>query len=151
VEGVPVHEKSEKDRCEEEDQEKNVHKYDIGIVEGIVYGIVADNDIRRRKSQGAVEERVRANAENTDGESGLIHIIAALYGGDTGKQGGYDKSGQRTEDDREDHAKHTELDRAEVKLTDGIAEQKVADKRRERGGEHGNMQIFSDGIFVIRQ
>ena len=147
VEGFSVHNKAQHNGSEEDDEEKDIHEYDVGIVEGIVYGIIADDDVRRGKSEGAVQERVRADAENTDGESCLVHIISSLDGGDTGKQSGYDKSRQRTEYDRKDHAEPAELDRTEMKLTDGIAEQKVADERRERGREHGDMQIFTDRRF----
>ena len=147
VEGSSVHEKAEHDGDGENDEEKDVHEYDIGVVEGLIYGVITDDDVRRGKAEGAIQKCMRANTENTDGKTRLIHIIAALDGCDTGKQSGDDESRQRTENDREDHAEPAELDRTEIELTDGIAEQKVADKRSERGREHGDMQVFADGRF----
>ena len=122
VEGFSVHKKAEDNCGEEQDEEEDIHEYDIGIVEGIVYGVIADDDVGRGKSEGAVQKRVRANAENTDGKPRLIHIVASLYRGDTGEQSGNDKSRQRAENNGEDHAEQAELDRSEMELTDGVAE-----------------------------
>lgn len=90
---------------------------------------------------------MRANTEDADGKPRLIHIVSSLDGCDTGKQSGHDESRQRTENDCEDHAEPAKLDHTQVKLTDGIAEQKVTDERSEGGREHGDMQIFADGGF----
>lgn len=142
-----VHKKAEDDRRQEEDKEKDIHEHDIRIVEGIVHGIISDHDVRRRKAERAIEKRMRTDTENTDGKSRLVHIVALLYIGDTGEQSGDDKSRKRAEQDREKHAGQAELDRSEVELSDGIAEQKVADEGRERGRKHGNVQIFADGVL----
>ena len=147
VEGLSVHNEAKHDGCEEYEEEKDIHEYDIGIIEGIINGIVTNDNVRRGKTEGAVQKRVRANTENADGKSCLIHIVASLDGCDTGEKSGDDKSRQRTEYDGKDHTEPAELDRTEIELTDGIAEQKVADERSERGGEHGDMQIFADGSF----
>ena len=148
VEGFSVHDKSKHDGSEEDEEEKDVHEYKVGIVEGFVYGIVTNDNVRRGKSKGSVQKRVCANTENADGKSCLIHIVSSLNGCDTGKQSGDDESRQRTENDCKDHAEPAELDRTEMKLTNGITEQKVADERRERGREHGDVQIFTDGCFA---
>ena len=147
VEGLSVHDKAQHDGGEKDEEEKDVHEYDIGIVEGIINGIVTNDNVRRGKTEGAVQKRVRANTEDADGKTCLIHIVASLNGCDTGKQSGDDKASQRTETDCKDYAEPAELDRTEIKLTDSIAEQKVTDERSERGGEHGNMQIFANGRF----
>ena len=147
VEGFSVHDKAQHDGGEEYEEEKDVHEYDVGIIEGIVDGIVTNDNVRRGKTEGSIQKRMRANTENAYGESRLIHIVSSLDGCDTGKESGHDKARQRTENDCKDHAEQAELDRTEMKLTDGIAEQKVADERSERGGEHGDMQIFANGCF----
>lgn len=142
-----VHKKTEDDCRQEEDKEKDVHEHDIRMIEGIVHGIVADHDVRRRKAERAIEERVRTDAENADGKSCLVHIVALLYIGNTGEKSRDDKSRQRAEKDCEEYAGQTELDCSEVKLSDGIAEQKVADEGRKRGRKHGDVQIFADGML----
>lgn len=140
-----VHEKAEDDRCQEENEEKDIHEYDVRIVEGFVDGVISDNDVRRGKSERTVEQCVRANTEDTDGKPRLIHIVALLYCGYTGEQRGNDKARKRAENDCEDHAGKAELDCSEVELTDGVTEEQVADEGRKRGGEHGDVQIFADG------
>lgn len=142
-----VHKKTEGDCRQKEDKEKDVHEHDIRMIEGIVHGIVADYDVGRRKAERTVEKRVRTDAENTDGESRLVHVVALLYTRDTGEQSGDDKSRNRAEKDREEHAEQAEPDRSEMELSDGIAEQEVADEGRERGRKHGDVQIFADGML----
>ena len=142
-----VHEKAEDDRRQEENEEKDVHEYDIGIVEGLVYGVIPDNNVRRGKAERAIKECIGANAEDADGKSCLIHIIFLLYSGYTGEQCGDNKSRKRTEKDCEDHAGNTKLDRTEIELSDGITEEQVADEGSECGREHGDVQIFADGLF----
>ena len=142
-----VHEKAEYDRRQEENEEKDVHEYDIGIVEGLIYGVVPDNNVRGGKAKRAIKERIGANTEDADGKSRLIHIIFLLYSGYTGEQCGDDKSRECTENDCEDHTGKAELYRSEVELSDGITEEQVADEGGERGREHGDVQIFADGFF----
>ena len=142
-----VHEKAEDDRRQEENEEKDIHEYDVRIVEGFVDGVISDNDVRRGKAERTVEQRVRANTEDTDGKPRLIHIVALLYCRYTGEQRGNDKARKRAENDCEDHAGKAELDRSEVELSDGVTEKQVADEGCERGGEHGDVQIFADGVL----
>ena len=87
-----VHEKAEDDRCQKENEEKDIHEYDVRIVEGFVDGIISDNNVRRGKAERAVEQCVRANTEDTDGKPRLIHIVALLYCRYTGEQRGDDKA-----------------------------------------------------------
>ena len=92
VKGFSVHKKSEEDCGEEKNEEKDIHEHKIGIVEGFIYGIVTDNNIRRGKTEGSVQKRVRTNSENSDSQSCLIHIVASLYRSNTGEQSRDDES-----------------------------------------------------------
>ena len=86
---------------------------------------------------------VDENTENTDGKAGLVHIVSAEHGRRAGEQGRDKESRKNAEHEREDDAKDAEAADLE-RASGGIVEQKVADKGRERGGEHGQMQVVPD-------
>ena len=147
TEALAVRKESKEEREGEEQGEKYVHKAAISVRHRVILGIRNFYLSGVGNSERLIHKCVDEDAEDTDSESCLIEVIAAVHRRSTGKKCGDDEACRHTADEREDDSNRADLSFRRIEATDGITEEHLADKGREGGREEGDVDVLGDSLL----
>ena len=134
---------AENQRNQEDGGEEGVHENIVQTAEGLVIRIGAKTRFMGRHAHGLIEEAVNKDAQDSDGKSRLVHIVAAVHCRRPGKQRRHKKACHNAEGKGHSDAQHVE--RPNLPAAEGrVEKQKVADKGRQCRGKHGDVQVIAD-------
>ena len=148
AEGASVKQKAQKlARCKEDD-EKHVHKSPIDVSDTfVIMSVLSLHRRGRLNAKRAVKEAVNEDAEHSQSEPRLIHIVSAVHSGRSRKERRDKKARTEAKEDRQYNTNNIYIYAHNIDVnTKRVAEQKIADKGGECCGKHCNVQIFSQGI-----
>ena len=130
-----------------EDREKYVHKSAIGVGHCVIIAVYNNYLTRIVDAESLIHKGVDKDAEDTDGKSCFIEVIAAMHSRRAGQKRGNDESRCYSADKRKDDSNCADLGFRCVEATYGITEEHLADEGREGGREEGDVNVLGDALL----
>ncbi len=115
-------------------------------MELFVDGIIPGHMAVIVKSHGAVKKIKEKESKKAYGQAAVVQSVAFVPGVGPGQESGDEKAQHKAEHKGQEDAGNSQPDLPQHKSALSVAEQKLADKGAEAGGEHAYMEIF----FIVQ-